>query len=310
MVDPLRIAVLGPGGVGGLLAAVLARAGHDVTVLARPATAEHIAAHGLELESGALGSGHVDVGAAARLDRAVDAVLVTVKATQLDEALDSLPADALGSAIVVPFLNGIDHVDRLRSVYPPDQVVAATIRVEAERVAPGRVAHLSPFAIVELGVDTPSEQVGRLAEALEGAGLTVAVREGERQVLWDKLAVLAPLALFTTLAAAPWGVVRQERWAQVEQVVGELAAAADADGARVDAAQVLGFLQQVPEGMRSSMQKDAAAGNPLELDAIGGAPLRVGAAAGVPMPALEELVSAVRAVTGASGDSGADHPRR
>ena len=116
--------------------------------------------------------------------------------------------------------------------------------------------------------------------------------------------------LRTCDAAGVTGVVRQERWALVEQVVGELAAAADADGARVDAAQVLGFLQQVPEGMRSSMQKDAAAGNPLELDAIGGAPLRVGAAAGVPMPALEELVSAVRAITGASGDSGADHPRR
>ena len=306
----MRIAVLGPGGVGGLLAALLARTGHHVTVLARPATAQQIAEHGIRLESTALGDATVQVDATSRLTEPVDAVLVTVKATQLDEALTALPAEGLGAALVVPFLNGLDHVERLRSVYPAEQVVAATIRVEAERVDPGHVVHLSPFAVVDLGVDhEPSEPVVRLSEALAGAGLAVTVHEGERQVLWDKLAVLAPLALFTTVDATPWGAVREGRWAEVEQVVRELAEAAATDGAHVDPDQVLAFLRQVPEGMRTSMQKDAAAGNPLELDAIGGSPLRVGAAGGVSMPATRALVEAVRARTAAAGDSGADRPR-
>lgn len=305
MEAPLRIAVLGPGGVGGLLAALLARDGHQVTVLARAATAERIATGGLSLTSEALGDARVQVASATVLGDPVDAVLVTVKATQLDESLAAVPAQALGSALVVPFLNGLEHVERLGRTYPPDQVVAATIRVEAERVAPGTVVHRSPFAAVELASDAPRMQpaLTRLAGALEHTGLSVSVRSGERQVLWDKLAVLAPLALFTTLDATPWGPVRAGRWGEVEQVVREIGAAAGAEGATVDSDRVLAFLREVPDGMRSSMQKDAEAGSPIEVDAIGGSLLRAGAAGGVAMPATERLVAAV------GGDSGAGDPR-
>lgn len=295
MPAPLRIAVLGPGGVGGLLAAVLAREGHDVSVIARAATAAHLNDAGLSLRSEALGDTDVRVVAAERLDHPADVVLVTVKATQLEESLASLPAEVVGRAVVVPFLNGLDHVERLKSLYPAAQVATGTIRVEAERVAPGRVVHRSPFAIVELAPDTADpEVVQRLAEALTHAGLSVTVRDDARQALWDKLAVLAPLALFTTRSAAPWGVVRDTSWHEVESMVREIATVAGAEGVDVDPAAVLAFLAGVPDGMRSSMQKDAAAGNPVELDAIGGSVLRAGAAAGVPTPVTAAVVAAVR----------------
>jgi len=274
---------------------VLAREGQHVSVIARAATAAHLNDAGLSLRSEALGDTDVRVVAAERLDHPVDIVLVTVKATQLEESLASLPAEVVGRAVVVPFLNGLDHVERLKALYPAAQVATGTIRVEAERVAPGQVVHRSPFAIVELAPDTADPVVvQRVADALTNAGLSVTVRAGARQALWDKLAVLAPLALFTTRAAAPWGAVRDTSWSEVESMVREIGTVAAAEGVDVDPGAVLAFLAGVPDGMRSSMQKDAAAGNPVELDAIGGSVLRAGAAAGVATPVTAGVVAALR----------------
>jgi 2-dehydropantoate 2-reductase len=294
---PIRVAVLGPGGVGGMLAALLARRGDQVTCLARPDTAAHLAERGLELRSKALGDARVAVGGATRLDRPVDAVLVTVKAGQLEAAVEAVPAEALGGGLVVPFLNGIDHMAWLRRRYPPDQVVAGTIRVEATRVAPGVIEHASPFAVVELAVGEASRrgEVEGLGARLAATGLDVTVRDDEAGALWSKLAVLAPIALVSTWTAAPFGEVRAAHWDEVAGVAREIVEVARADGVELDETATLGILERVPDGMRSSMQKDAAAGRPIELDAIGGAILRGAERAGVEAPVTARLVAELRA---------------
>ena len=289
---PARVAVLGPGGVGGLLAALLARRGDQVTCLAPPATAAHLAADGLELRSPALGDARVAVEAATRLDHPVDVCFVTVKAAQLEAAVEAVPAGALGDGLVVPFLNGIDHVAWLRGRYPPDQVVAGTIRVESTRVGPGVIEHASPFAIVELAAGkAPRDRVEELAARLAETGLEVTVRDDEATTLWSKLAVLAPIALLTTWTAAPIGEARAGHWEELAGVAREIVRAATADGVELDEAATVAMLQQVPGGMRSSMQKDAAAGRPIELDAIGGTILRAAARAGTDAPVTARLVA-------------------
>jgi 2-dehydropantoate 2-reductase len=255
---PARVAVLGPGGVGGLLAALLARRGDQVTCLAPPATAAHLADHGLELRSPTLGDARGRVEAATRLDHPVDVCFVAVKATQLTEAVEAVPAEALGDGLVVPFLNGIDHVAWLRGRYPPDQLAA------------------------------------RLAET----GLDVTVRDDEAAALWSKLAVLAPIALVTTWTGAPVGEARAGHWDELVGVVHEIVAAARADGVDLDEAATVAILEVVPDAMRSSMQKDAAAGRPIELDAIGGTILRAAERAGTEAPVTARLVADLRARTG------------
>jgi 2-dehydropantoate 2-reductase len=293
---PIRVAVLGPGGIGGLLAALLARRGDQVTCLAPPATAAHLAANGLELRSPTLGDTRVAVEAASRLEHPVDALLVTVKAAQLAEAVEAVPAGALGDALVVPFLNGIDHVAWLRDRYPPDQVAAGTIRVESTRVAPGVIEQASPFAVVELATDHPARraELEALAARLAATGLDVTVRDDEASALWSKLAVLAPIALVTTWTAAPYGEARAAHWDQVTGVAREIVEAARADGVELDETATVGILERVPDPMRSSMQKDAAAGRPIELDAIGGAILRAADRAGVEAPVTARLVAELR----------------
>lgn len=291
-----RYAVLGPGGVGGLLAALLARAGSSVVVLAGEETSRAIAERGIRLESKKFGDFTVPIRAATRLAEAVDACFITVKATQLGEALERVPATALGAGLVVPFLNGIDHVARLRSVYPPASVVAATIRVETARVEPGVIRQLSPFAAVELAAsDANRERVTALAAQLQATGLDVRVREDETAMLWDKLAMLAPLALLTTHERGNIGMVRSRRRDDAVAVINEVVAVARAEGSSVNAEKVIGMIDQAPESMESSMQRDQAGGRPLEVDAIGGAVLRHAEKQGIAVPMTRRLVDELEA---------------
>jgi 2-dehydropantoate 2-reductase len=292
---PARVAVLGPGGVGGLVAAVLARRGDQVTCLAPPATAAELAANGLELRSPALGDVKVAVAAASRLDHPVDVCFVTVKAGQLAAAVEAVPPETLGDGLVVPLLNGIDHVAWLRERYPPDQVVAGTIRVESTRVGPSVIEHASPFAVVELAAGkAPRSRVEELAARLAETGLDVTVRDDEAATLWSKLAVLAPIALVTTWTAAPYGEARAGHRDELAAVTHEIVEAAAADGVELDEAAIVGLLEKIPDGMRSSMQKDAAAGRPIELDAIGGTILRAADRAGSDAPVTARLVADLR----------------
>ena len=292
----LRVAVLGAGGVGGLVGALLARLGDEVTFLAGGPGAEALRARGIELRSRLLGDMHEPVGVTEELDGPVDACVVAVKAPDLEPSLDRVPEDALGSALLVPLLNGVEHVDLLRRRYPRARVLAASIRVESARTAPGHIEQTSPFAFVEIATRPEiDDEVRRLAEHLRRTGLEVVVREDEAGLLWGKLIFLAPLALLTTHAAAPAGVVRTDRRADMLAMVGEIAAVAGAEGAAVDAEATVAALDAVPPTMTSSMQRDAAARRPIELEAIGGSILRAAARHGVPAPVTGRLVGELRA---------------
>jgi len=221
--------------------------------------------------------------------------LVAVKSTSLDEALDSVPAEALGDGLVIPLLNGVEHMTALRARFPVAQVVAGAIRVESTRVGAGRISHTSPFSWIEVASDTaPRERVDALAAQLHQAGLDVTVRDDETALLWEKLTLLAPLALLTTHASAPLGFVRDQRRADLEAVTGEVCAVAAAAGARVDPATILGMLDGVPASMKSSMQRDAEANRSTELDAIGGAVLRAARRHGIDAPVTARLVNELR----------------
>ena len=284
----LTVAILGPGGVGGMIGALLARAGHRIVCLAGEQTVTVLRQQGLRVDSDQYGEFTAAVEADTELREPVDAVFVTVKQTALAEALDRVPAEVLGTAVVVPLLNGLDHLAVLREHFPSAQVVAGTIRIEATRVAPGRIVHTTPFANLELAA--PVEE---FADHLRQAGLGVTLREDESAMLWDKLAFLAPFALLTTRHRTDVDTVRDRHRPELLTVLDEITAVARAAGTPVTAEGLLSFFDRVPGPMKSSMQRDAEAGRPLELDAIGGAVLRAGAAHGIATPATARLVAEV-----------------
>ena len=138
----MRHAILGAGGVGLLIGGALAQAGKPVLLVLRPAALEEYPG-GIHVESVVLGEFDVDVPASSRLDRPVDVLWITVKAPQLDEALSVASPAVAPEAVVVPLLNGVDHVARLRAVFG-DLVIPGAIRVESERDGPGHVVQASP----------------------------------------------------------------------------------------------------------------------------------------------------------------------
>jgi len=292
------IAVLGPGGVGGFLAGALARAGDDVLVVAREPTAEVIAREGVHVESLTLGDFTARPAATARLERPVAALLVATKASGLEAALARVATEP---ALVVPLLNGLDHVALLRGRFGARAVVG-TIRIEADRVAPGRIVHTSRFMHVELASDDPARgaQLDALAARLNAAGVPTRVVAGEAQALWGKLVRLSALALATAAHDLPLGAIRAdpELRAELAGCVEEAAAVARAEGARIDAATVHGELDRVHDDFGSSMQRDVAAGREPELDAIAGAVLRAGARHGLVCPTVAALAARVAARAG------------
>jgi 2-dehydropantoate 2-reductase len=286
----MRIAVLGPGGVGGFLAAALARAGADVVVVARESTARHISEHGIALTSVRLGEFTARPEATPRLSTPVDVLVVATKATGLAGALERIEAEP---ALVVPLLNGLDHMPLLRARLRPERVAAGAIRIEADRPEPGRVQHTSPFLRVDLAADDSAlgQPLERVAAALEHAGVPARVYASEAWVLWSKLVRLCALACTTSAADAKLGFIRSDpEWRRaLEGCVAEAASVAEAEGAAIDPRVPLGELENAHAELGSSMQRDIAAGREPELDAIAGSVLRAGARHGLSCPTIARL---------------------
>jgi 2-dehydropantoate 2-reductase len=291
----MRHAVLGAGGVGGLVGSALAKAGHPVTLLVRPGRRDHYPER-LSVESETLGTFEAPVRVADRFDGHFDVVWITVKATALKAALRAVAPEKLGDGIVVPLLNGIDHVEQLRDRYGAERVLPGTMQVEAEQIGPGRVRHLSTFADVQVAPRPATQaRAEALCEELRGAGLGCEVREDEVTMLWSKLCFLAPFALATTASGGPLGVVRSDPgwWTRLEGCVKEACAVGVAEGAKVAPEPILATLEGAPDGFRSSMQKDVAAGRPPELEAIAGPILRGGTEHGIDVSATRALVDRI-----------------
>ncbi|MFF7879986.1 ketopantoate reductase family protein [Streptomyces sp. NPDC020794] len=297
--DRSTVAVLGPGGVGGLLAALVARAGHRVICLAGDETARALRTDGIRVRSGRFGDFTAAVEADTELREPVDACLISVKHTALDAALERVRPEVLGDGLLVPFLNGVEHPAALRARYGAARVAPAVIRVESTRTAPGVIEHGSPFAEIDLtGENVPRGRLDALAGVLAAAGPTVRVLDDEAATLWAKMSFLAPFALLTTRYGVPLGEVRTRHREELTSLVAETAAVSRACGAPADPAVALARYDAFPPDTKSSMQRDAEAGRPLELDAIGGALLRAADRHGVAVPVARGLVRELEELEG------------
>ena len=182
--------------------------------------------------------------------------------------------------------------------------MAGSIRIEAEREAPGRIVHTSPFLRVELASSDPDRapELERVADALEAAGVPAEVLGSEAQVMWSKLVRLNALALTTSAADLTLGEIRADPgWrARLEGALNEGAAVGRAEGADVSAERAMSELEEAHPTLRSSMQRDIAAGREPELDAIAGSVLRAAARHRIACPTIEDLAQLVARRAGIS----------
>jgi len=288
----MKHAILGAGAIGGLVGTVLASLGEDVTVVVRPEKlASYPANLTLERPSGA-GPLIAPAKAVAALTEPVDVLWIATKTYQLQTALEAV---RMSPGCVVPLLNGVDHVAVLRARFGPERVAPATIAVEAERIAPGRFIQRSPIVRFNLAASL-EPLLGAIIGQLGNLGFTCQFIPNEQTLLWSKLCFLGPFALVTSASGMNAGeILADAAWKQkAMSAIAEACAVAKASGAEIDAVQLRAVVDSAPPGMRSSMQKDLAAGRQLELDAIAGPIERGGERYGVDVSTTVKLIAAIR----------------
>jgi 2-dehydropantoate 2-reductase len=287
------ITVLGPGAIGGLLAALLKRAGNGVRVLARPSTARLIEDRGLTVQSVSFGEFTVRPRAVTELDSDDDVLIVATKSSGLEAAIARVKSTP---SLVLPLLNGIEHMPVLRARFG-EHVIAGTITVESDQPAPGVIVHHSRTLRIHITSPLPTQRVavGSLAARLNKAGIDTAISGSEPEVLWTKLVRLNALACTTSASGRLLGAIRHDpSWrARLKRAVVETAAVARAEGAAVDPSLALDDLAGFEPSLGSSMARDVAAGRESELDAIAGAVLRAARRHGIAVPTIEALVAEI-----------------
>ena len=281
----MTVAVLGPGAVGGVLAVGLVRAGVRVVCIARPDTAELIASQGLSLRHGQ-GSETVLPEAASELIEPVDLLLVTVKAPALEDALNRVKAPA---RTVIPLLNGIEHMQTIRSGLRAVVVAGSVSLIEAYLEQPGVIVQKTPAVVLTLARDADVAT----ADLIARSGAEVRINGSEAEVLWAKLARQAPVAAATALTQRPIGELRSDpEWRRrLREAVDETCAVAAHEGVSLAPEAQWEIIDAMPPRLTSSTARDVAAGRLSELDAITGAAVRAGRRLGVPTPALELLLA-------------------
>lgn len=286
----MKHAILGAGAIGGLVGTALASLGEDVSVIVRPESlAGYPSTLTLERPQGPLSA---PAKATAALTEPVDVLWIATKTYQLETALQGVRALP---TCVVPLLNGVDHAVVLRARFGQERVVPGTIAVEGERTAPGRFLQRSP--VVRLNLAANGEPLlGGIAGRLGGIGFSCQFLANEQTLLWSKLCFLAPFALATSASGMNKGeILASAEWkSKLNSAMAEACAVANASGAEVDPAKLRAILESMPDGMRSSMQKDLAAGRPLELDAIAGPIVRGGERKGIAVSTTHALMAAIQ----------------
>jgi 2-dehydropantoate 2-reductase len=222
----------------------------------------------------------------------VDALVIATKSTGLEAALERVRG--LEPRVVLPLLNGLDHMGPLRERYGAG-AVAGAIRIESTRTSTGRIDQTSQFLRVDMASDDPAmaAPLAELAAALERARVPARILGSEAQALWGKLVRLNAVACATSAWDLPVGEIRgdPQRRALLDECVREAAAVASAEGAHVDPADTIAEIDDMHPALRTSMQRDIAAGRPTELDAIPGAVLRAAARHGLACPTIERLAT-------------------
>ncbi|HXE87074.1 MAG TPA: 2-dehydropantoate 2-reductase [Hyphomicrobiaceae bacterium] len=298
----MKIAVMGPGGVGGYFGARLAAAGNDVTFVARGAHLEAMRQSGLRLDS-QLGSLHlnpVKVVADAREIAAADAVLFAVKMRDTESAAESLRALAAGGASVFTFQNGVESGVRIGRILGPGKVVEGAARISAHIAGPGVLKQVGDFAVLEFGEadGSASPRVAAFHAACVAAGINASVSENISRTLWTKFAFLAPMSGMTALTRGPIGPVRAtpKSRALLQAAVEEAVALGVAQKTGLvpeDAARTMKLIDSLPPEMTSSMCHDLLAGKPIEVEGLSGAVTRLAEEHGLAAPSNAFIAAAL-----------------
>ena len=282
-VTTLRVGVAGAGATGGFLAAALAAAGAEVTLLARGSSADAIEQNGISVTGPGDRRIHARPTSVVRAGEDVDPVDVTffcVKSYDTEQAAKDVAGLVGSNGLVLCLQNGVANEDELATLYTAERIMSGVLYIGAERVAPG-VIECSTDARITFGpyAGRATENLWQpLQQLLTAAGVQCTVDEHVRAAKWQKFLFNCGLNPLTALTRQKLGTIRSTTEGQLlfEGLVDEALSAAVASGAPLAADardQVMATADRMD--ISSSMAEDLAAGRPMELDAFTGHVLRL-----------------------------------
>ncbi len=289
----LKVAVMGAGAVGCYYGGMLARAGHQVMLIARPAHVQAIATSGLRMETKTFDE-QVRLGASTEASavQGADLVLFCVKSTDTEAAGAQMLPYLAHNALVLCLQNGVDNAERLQTVLPNHIVAAAVVYVATEMAGPGHVKHHGRGDLV---VEPTAAAV---APALVAARVPTVVSDNVRGALWLKLILNCAYNAVSAITQLPYGKTAVGEGVQevMRDVVNECLAVAQAEGVQVagDVDAAVRMIFDTMPGQFSSTAQDLARGKKSEIDYLNGLVVRRGQARGIATPANRVLWALVK----------------
>jgi 2-dehydropantoate 2-reductase len=302
----MRFAVLGSGAVGGYYGAKLARAGHDVTFIARGAHLAAMREHGLQIRSPALGDFVIQAQADEDTSRVapVDVVIVAVKAYDNASALPLVAPMVGPHTTILPLQNGVDSAGELAALYGESPVIGATTYIATALAAPGVIEQTGTHRRIVMGEvfgDLPrmSDRIRAIRDALAGADIQAEAVDDGRVPIWEKFIFLVSLAGFTGASRLPIGPVWADPFTRARFLEGsrEIERLARAEGVPVAAdivTRIESYVTASPGTMRSSLLIDLSQGKRIEVEQLQGSVVRRAERLGLPVPITATLYSVLK----------------
>jgi 2-dehydropantoate 2-reductase len=298
----MKFAILGIGGVGGYFGGRLAQAGEDVTFIARGKNLEAMRTSGLRVDSiqGDFLLEHVQATDSPKSLHDVDVILLATKAWQLDSAIESIKAMAGEQTIILPLLNGMEHIDLLRAEFG-QRVLGGLCRISSFLIAPAHVSHvaINPFiAFNEWGANG-SPRVTALHEIFSKIKDIIAETPPNIELaMWEKYLLICAFSGVGAVTRVPIGMIRSvpESRAMFRRALEEVVLVANSRGVELtekSVQSVMDRIDQTPPDMLASMQKDILEGRPSELESQTGALIRMARAADVSAPTHEFIYASL-----------------
>ncbi len=298
----MRILMLGAGGIGGYYGGRLAAAGVDVTFLVRPGRAERLARDGLVIKS-PKGDLSVPVRTVTRdtVRPGYDVIVVSCKAYDLDDAIETIKPAAAG-AMIIPQLNGIKHLDRLDAEFGAEKVLGGVALIGVMLDSDGTVRHLNASDGFTFGERFASQAAfcERLAPVIARGGFDDRHSREIMQEMWEKFVFLCSIAALTTLMRGPVGRIASTPYGEsvALDLIAECTAAATAAGYAPRAERAAFSRKALTDKASSgtaSMFRDMQQGGDVEADHIVGDMLARALAAGHPAPMLRAAYTNLKA---------------
>ena len=301
--ENLKIAVVGAGGVGGLVGALLVESGAEVRFLVRARHVEGLRARGLKVKTGGrvLEIGPLQASDDPAALGPVDLVLVAVKAWQVTEIAKSLTPLLGPGSIVAPLQNGVEAADQLAAALGDGPVVGGLCAMISYLDGPGSITHLGGPPQVTLGErrgPVPSARLAPIVAALRSAKIDCTEAADIEAASWEKFLFISAMSGVGAVTRAALGVVRSipESRALLLEAMREVERVALASGVLLVPGAVgraMESVDRLPADATASLQRDLMAGRPSELEQQTGAVVRLGHARGVPVPVNEMLLAAL-----------------